>query len=63
MFFFKKKNKIVLIDEATANIDIQNEQILLKIMKNSFQECTVITIAHRLNTILESDRILLLEEG
>uniref|UniRef100_A0A7S3N7W1 ABC transporter domain-containing protein n=1 Tax=Euplotes harpa TaxID=151035 RepID=A0A7S3N7W1_9SPIT len=58
-----KKNKIVLMDEATANIDIKTEQIIQKLIKEKFEEATVITIAHRLNTIIHSDKVLVLEKG
>lgn len=52
--------KIVLIDEATANIDTGTESILSQVMNESFRASTVITIAHRLNTVMKSDRILVL---
>lgn len=50
------KNKIILIDEATSNIDPKTEQTILDTIHESFKECTVITIAHRLKTIINSDR-------
>jgi len=55
-----RKNKIVLMDEATANIDVVTEQKILKLIKDEFIDSTVITIAHRLNTIIESDMIAVL---
>ncbi|KRX07926.1 P-loop containing nucleoside triphosphate hydrolase [Pseudocohnilembus persalinus] len=58
-----KKSKVVLIDEATANIDIQTEQMIQETIKAVFKECTVLTIAHRINTILESDKILVMDSG
>ena len=58
-----KKNKVVLMDEATANIDIKTEQIIQKLINEQFADATVITIAHRLNTIMKSDRILVLSQG
>ncbi|KRX07927.1 P-loop containing nucleoside triphosphate hydrolase [Pseudocohnilembus persalinus] len=58
-----KKSKVVLIDEATANIDIQTEQMIQETIKVVFKECTVLTIAHRINTILESDKILVMDSG
>jgi len=51
------------MDEATANIDLQTESIIQQLMKDNFENSTVITIAHRLNTILSSDRILVLSNG
>merc|ERR1711904_2533 len=58
-----RKNKIVVLDEATANIDIVTEQTIQKLMKESFKDCTMIVVAHRLQTIIESDRVLVLDHG
>ena len=58
-----RKNKIVVMDEATANIDIVTEQKILKLIKEEFVDSTVITIAHRLNTIIESDMVAVLSQG
>ena len=58
-----KQSKIVILDEATANIDIYTEQIIQETIDKNFSKCTVITIAHRLSTIINSDKILVLEKG
>ncbi|CAD8112763.1 unnamed protein product [Paramecium primaurelia] len=58
-----KKSPIVLIDEATANIDIDTEHKIQDTIQNAFADCTVITIAHRINTILHCDKILVLDKG
>jgi len=58
-----RKNKVIILDEATANIDLNTEQKIQALIKEEFAECTVITIAHRLQTIIESDQILMLSEG
>lgn len=58
-----KPTRIVLVDEATANIDVTTEAIIYKAMNESFKNSTVITVAHRLNTVINSDRILVLEGG
>ena len=58
-----RKNKIVILDEATANIDIETEQVIQKLIKESFKNCTMIVVAHRLQTIIESDRVLVLDTG
>jgi ATP-binding cassette subfamily C (CFTR/MRP) protein 2 len=55
-----KPTKIVLVDEATANIDMRTESVIYKAMNESFKHSTVITVAHRLNTVINSDRILVL---
>ena len=58
-----KQSKIILIDEATSNIDMNSEEMFLKMVKEKFQECTVLTIAHRLKTVVNSDRIIVMGEG
>lgn len=58
-----RKNKIVIMDEATANIDIVTEEKVQKLMKKAFKDSTVITIAHRLNTVMGGDRVLVLGKG
>jgi len=51
------------MDEATSNIDVKTESIIQKIIENEFKESTVITIAHWLNTIIHSDKVLVLDQG
>jgi ABC-type dipeptide/oligopeptide/nickel transport system ATPase component len=58
-----RKNKIVILDEATANIDVVTEQKILSLINEEFQDSTVIMIAHRLNTIINCDTVLLLSQG
>jgi len=58
-----KKNKVILIDEATSNIDIETESFIQNTIKEKLRDSTVLTIAHRLKTIIESDKILVLGEG
>ena len=56
-----KNNKIVVLDEATANIDVVTEETIQKLITEEFKGATVLTIAHRLNTIIKSDQILMLD--
>lgn len=58
-----RKNKLVIFDEATSNIDIVTEKMIQSLVKEHFKEATMFTIAHRLNTIINSDEILLLANG
>lgn len=58
-----KKSKIVLIDEATANIDVKNDELIQNVIQTKFAASTVITIAHRLTTLKNSDMILVMGEG
>jgi ABC-type multidrug transport system fused ATPase/permease subunit len=58
-----RKAKIVILDEATSNIDVMTEQRIMRLMSEELIESTVITIAHRLNTIIKSDKVLVLEDG
>ena len=58
-----RHNKMVLLDEATANIDVVTEQAIQKLISEEFEGATVLTIAHRLNTIIKSDKVLHLDKG
>ena len=56
-------NKIVILDEATANIDVVTEQAIQKLISEEFLGATVLCIAHRLNTIIRSDKVLVMDKG
>ncbi|CAF3783230.1 unnamed protein product [Rotaria sp. Silwood1] len=58
-----QKSKILLIDEATANVDQKTDDVIQAVLKNKFQDRTILTIAHRLNTVAQHDRILVLDKG
>ncbi|TMW69132.1 hypothetical protein Poli38472_001288 [Pythium oligandrum] len=58
-----RQSRVVVMDEATASIDLATEQKLQSMIQREFVDATVLTIAHRLATVLDSDRILVLSDG
>merc|ERR1712176_352556 len=58
-----RQPRILVMDEATASIDNETDGIIQRMIRENFQNATVLTIAHRLNTIMDSDRVLVLDDG
>ncbi|KAF6027752.1 hypothetical protein EB796_013941 [Bugula neritina] len=58
-----RQSKILVLDEATAAIDTETDSLVQETIKEVFSDCTMLTIAHRLNTITNYDRILVLDQG
>ncbi|XP_063800161.1 ATP-binding cassette sub-family C member 8 isoform X1 [Pseudophryne corroboree] len=60
---FVRKSSILIMDEATASIDMATENILQKVVMTAFDERTVVTIAHRVHTILNADMVIVMKRG
>ncbi|KAI9219130.1 P-loop containing nucleoside triphosphate hydrolase protein [Blastocladiella britannica] len=58
-----RKRKIVIFDEATSSTDAETDAIVQRTIRQEFADCTILTIAHRINTIQDSDMILVLDKG
>ena len=59
----RRKSRIVVMDEPTANIDMRTDERVQSVIRNAFSNSTLITIAHRLNTIIDFDKIIVLDKG
>lgn len=57
------KSKIVIMDEATASVDAATDTMIQDVMRSQFKDSTCITVAHRINTIMDSDFILVMDDG
>ncbi|PRP86346.1 ATP-dependent bile acid permease [Planoprotostelium fungivorum] len=58
-----RKSGVLIMDEASASLDLETDELIQKTVREAFQESTVLTIAHRIHTIIDSDRIMVLDAG
>jgi len=58
-----RRSKVIILDEATASVDQATDERVQKALRTEFKESTLITIAHRLRTIMDYDKVLVLNEG
>lgn len=58
-----KQSNIVVLGEVTGSVDLHTDELMQKVIRESFADCTIIAVAHRLQTIVDFDRIVVMQSG
>lgn len=58
-----KNNKILFLDEATSNLDLETDQFIQDVLRDKFKNMTIVTIAHKINNVNDYDKIIVVDQG